>query len=227
VAGGSFGSYIDTDSFLHRLHPAVKAVSVIILTITAGMVKSPSGLFYFWAVFAAVLLFSRISPVLFLRALIPLSPVLIASFASHWFFGIRDTESSLFIVYRLTLLIFFSSLLTFMIKTDHLTALFYRVFRIVTFVDAKGLSVSLGCALSFVPEFFTFVNPGGGRRIGRLFSIKEFLAPLAEKAMTHSRNSVCVMLETFDERMRLPNMKLSDYTALFLVITLSAGGYYV
>ncbi|QAR32296.1 hypothetical protein EP073_02445 [Geovibrio thiophilus] len=227
MAGGTFGSYIDTDSPLHRLHPAVKAVSVIILTITAGTVKSSSGLFYFGAVFLAVLFVSKIKPLFFLRALVPLSPVLAVSFASHWFFGVRDTEYSLFIVFRLTLLIFFSSLLTFLIRTDDLTALFYRVFRIIPFTDAKGLSVSLGCALSFVPVFFSFFKPSGGRRIGRLFSVKEFLAPLAEKALSHSGDSVQAMFENFDERMRLPYMKKADYTAVFCIIILSAGGYYV
>jgi hypothetical protein len=227
VAGGTFGSYIEADSPLHRLHPAVKAVSVIILTITAGTVKSSSGLFYFWGVFAAVLLFSRINPLLFLKALIPLSPVLIASFASHWFFGIKDGGHSLFIVGRLTLLIFFSSLLTFLIRTEHLTALFYRILRVVPFTDAKGLSVSLGCALSFVPVFFSFFRPQGERRIGRLFSVKEFFAPLAEKALSHSRETVQLMFDSFEERMRLPYMRYGDYTAFLFVIVIAVGGYYV
>ncbi|MGE4496242.1 MAG: hypothetical protein AB7E48_00065 [Deferribacterales bacterium] len=227
MAGGAFGSYIDSDSPLHRLHPAVKAVSVIILTITAGTVKSSSGLFYFWGVFAAVLLFSRINPLLFLRALIPLSPVLAASFASHWFFGVRDGGHSLFIVFRLTLLIFFSSLLTFLIRTEHLTALFYRLFRMAPFTDARGLSVSLGCALSFVPVFFSFFRPQGERRIGRLFSVKEFFAPLAEKALSHSKNTVLEMFENFEARMRLPDMRSADYTAFLVAIIISVGGYYV
>ncbi|MCD8490502.1 MAG: hypothetical protein LRY51_00600 [Geovibrio sp.] len=57
--------------------------------------------------------------------------------------------------------------------------------------------------------------------------MKEFFAPLAEKALSHSRETVQLMFDSFEERMRLPYMRYGDYTAFLFVIVIAVGGYYV
>lgn len=222
-----FGSYIDTNSFLHKTHPFVKALAIVLLTISTGYSDTGVGLVYFFTLFSVVLYLSKINVIIFIKAIIPLLPVIVVSFVSHYFFGLKSVEHSVFIVSRLMLIVFFSSMLTFLIKTDELTALFYHILCFIPFVDAKGLSISLGSALGFVPLFVkSFLDFKDIKKV-KLFSVKEFLAPLSEKALKYTRENVEELFQNFDERIKLPKIKIKDYTILLITTFLSVGWYCV
>jgi hypothetical protein len=221
------GVFAGTESHIQRLHPAVKTFSAIILSITAGLGSTATGLLFHWLIFILIFSASRIGIKRFLKTLLPVWPVILISFASHYWFGAKDAEYAAIVTFRLVLLVFYSALLTFTTSVQELTSVFYRVFRLIPFIDAKGLSVSLGAAMGFVPVFFSFFSGGKNMKKRDIFSVERFLLPVAERALEHSDDSVKKLLDNFDESVLLPKAGLASAAQIAFVALVSGAGFYV
>ena len=170
----SFGQYVPSDSWMHRLDPRTKVCGLILLLIGVFMANKP----YDWLIWPTVLflcarlaktglrfLFSSIRTVLFLILITSVLNLLFAQGEPIWEWGIfsvsrEGIDLAWTMALRLVLLVLFANLLTLttspMALSDGLERLFSPLKRVG--FPAHELAMMMSIALRFIPTLIEETN---------------------------------------------------------------------
>ncbi len=163
----TLGQYYQADSVIHRLDPRVKIVSVVVYIIVLFLVKDFIGYAFVVAAVAAVTAASKVPFRFIVRGMKPIAVILVLTFIINLFMypgtvivslgPLTITEQgayqAVFMVVRLLLLIFGTSLLTYTTKPMQLTDGFEALlnplgkFRF----PAHEVAMMMSIALRFIP----------------------------------------------------------------------------
>lgn len=164
----TLGQYYPGNSFVHRLDPRAKIISVILYIITVFFANDAISYGILIGVLAILMISSRLPIMTVLKSLKPLLPILILTFLIHLFTGtggevyfhwkiITITQNGLIMgtkmVLRLALLLMASSILTLttspIVLTDGIESLLNPFKKIG--VPAHELAMMMTIALRFIP----------------------------------------------------------------------------
>jgi energy-coupling factor transport system permease protein len=218
----AIGQFHNADSVVHRLDPRVKATLLFVLIVAAFFIDSLAGLGLFLIFMLTIIALSSLAPRLVLKALAPLSFLLIFPLVFNLFFlpdgtalvewgFVRITDEgvyrAVFMTLRLLLLFLCATLLTLTTSPIALcdaTAAMLRPFERFG-VPAYEIALMTSIALRFIPtllEDFDRIRKaqiargavfGRGGPVARLKALLPCLVPLFAQSFRHAEELALAM----------------------------------
>lgn len=166
----TFGQYYDSKSFLHKTDPRIKIVLMILFIVFIFLSKNMVSLGFATLCVGAITAVSRIPFKMYLKNMKAILPVLIFTAIINLFYGDSGTVllsfwkltittagiyKSVFMVLRIVLLIFISSVLTYTTTPNDLTDAIESLLTPLKFIGLKNavhtLAMMMTIALRFIP----------------------------------------------------------------------------
>lgn len=213
----TLGQYYSTDSFIHRLDPRVKIRFTLVFILLILIDRNIPLFGIMTAVFMCTLYLSRVPFRHMLRGVTPIIAVILICSAINifttpgdgvvHFIGLTVTESGIikcaFIMWRMFLMVFMSSLVMYTTTPSSLTDGFEKCFHL-----SKNVAMGVTIALRFVSVLFDELDRimkaqeargaefHRGGPIKRIMSLKTVIVPLFQNSIDRASN----LAEAMDAR---------------------------
>ncbi len=166
----SFGKFIPTNSFIHKMDPRFKLILLIVSIVSVFICENYFSLILISVFALFLILVSRVKLRLYLSNLKPILPIIILTsvlsafyittgeiLISFWKINIYSdaVEQMIFIFARITLLVIFSALLSYSTSPTLLTGALESLLSPLRFIGLKNavhtLAMTMTIALRFIP----------------------------------------------------------------------------
>lgn len=153
------GKYIHADSFLHKLDPRVKILSLIFISIAITFLHAIPEFIFFFSVITFVILSLKIPLKSFLKNFRPISVFLLLIYLTHLFLGEGFNIANI-IIARFILIISFATILTITTQINNLVKGLEKLLSFLKILKINPATVSLmiGLSIRFIPVLFTKID---------------------------------------------------------------------
>jgi energy-coupling factor transport system permease protein len=161
----TIGQYISGNSFVHKLDPRTKIISIVLYMVGLFMVNNLTGYLFVTFFTVGIILLSQISLLVILKGIRPLAFIIIFTLSLHifmtegeiiWRWGflkitLEGVRQGIFIALRLIYLVTITSLLTLTTTPIVLTDGIEKVLKALFIPIAHELAMMMTIALRFIP----------------------------------------------------------------------------
>jgi len=190
------GQYVYKNSFIHKLDPRIKILSVVLISIGLFLIKSYFGFAIATIFIAVIALISKIKIKNVLKNLRPFLLFFAFILVMYSFFSKDELATGFIVVWRFILLIITASILTFSTTISDLVLALEKLFRPLKIIGVKSrdIAVMVAITLRFIPLFFLEATKIRDAKLSRLADLKKFkhiklvVIPLLEKVFKRASN---------------------------------------